>query len=75
MPWSEAMTPVRMRRVAVIVPQAGLRDTLVRIAEAGCVEVDRVEESAPGAAGRRLQRDPTRSAPSAVSGRPDWTGC
>lgn len=56
MPWSEAMTPVRMRRVAVIVPQAVLRDTLVRIAEAGCVELDRAEEAAPGAAAVRLQR-------------------
>lgn len=56
MPWSEAMTPVRMRRVAVIVPQAALRDTLVRIAEAGCVELDRAEEAAPGAAAVRLQR-------------------
>nr|WP_329537567.1 V-type ATPase 116kDa subunit family protein [Streptomyces sp. NBC_01450] len=56
MPWSEAMAPVRMRRVAVIVPQAALRDTLVRIAEAGCVELDRAEETAPGAAAVRLQR-------------------
>jgi V/A-type H+-transporting ATPase subunit I len=45
-----------MRRVAVIVPQTALRDTLVRIAEAGCVELDRAEEAAPGAAAVRLQR-------------------
>ncbi|MGW0954268.1 V-type ATPase 116kDa subunit family protein [Streptomyces sp. NPDC002545] len=56
MPWSEAVTPVRMRRVAVVVPQVALRDTLVRIAEAGCVELDRAEEAAPGAAAVRLQR-------------------
>ncbi|MFE1312473.1 V-type ATPase 116kDa subunit family protein [Streptomyces sp. NPDC058755] len=56
MPWPEAMTPVRMRRVAVIVPQAALRDALVRIAEQGCVELDRAEEAAPGAAAVRLQR-------------------
>ncbi|MGW2183205.1 V-type ATPase 116kDa subunit family protein [Streptomyces sp. NPDC001732] len=56
MPWSEVMTPVRMRRVAVIVPEAALRDTLVRIAQAGCVELDRPEEAAPGAAAVRLQR-------------------
>ena len=61
MPWSEAMTPVRMRRVAVIVPHTGLRDTLVRIAESGCVELDRVEEAVPGPAGRRLQRLQARS--------------
>ncbi|MFE9308980.1 V-type ATPase 116kDa subunit family protein [Streptomyces sp. NPDC006706] len=56
MPWSEVVTPVRMRRVAVVVPQVALRDTLVRIAEAGCVELDRAEEAAPGAAAVRLQR-------------------
>ncbi|MGW0886040.1 V-type ATPase 116kDa subunit family protein [Streptomyces sp. NPDC002671] len=56
MPWAEAMTPVRMRRVAVIVPQAALRDTLVRIAEAGCVELERAEEAAPGPAAIRLRR-------------------
>ncbi|MGW7792582.1 ATPase, partial [Streptomyces tricolor] len=56
MRWSEAVTPVRMRRVAVVVPQAALRDALVRIAEEGCVELDRAEEAAPGAAAVRLQR-------------------
>ncbi|MFB8181939.1 V-type ATPase 116kDa subunit family protein [Streptomyces sp. NPDC055966] len=56
MPWSEAMTPVRMRRVAVIVPQEALRAALVRIAETGCVELDRVEEAVPGAAAVRLRR-------------------
>jgi V/A-type H+-transporting ATPase subunit I len=56
MPWSEVMTPVRMRRVAVVVPHVALRESLVRIAEAGCVELDRVEEAAPGAAAQRLQR-------------------
>ncbi|OYP19860.1 ATPase [Streptomyces sp. FBKL.4005] len=45
-----------MRRVAVVVPQAALRDALVRIAEEGCVELDRAEEAAPGAAAVRLQR-------------------
>lgn len=56
MPWAESVTPVRMRRVAVIVPQAALRDALVRIAEEGCVELDRAEEAAPGSAAVRLQR-------------------
>ncbi|MET9450517.1 V-type ATPase 116kDa subunit family protein [Streptomyces cinerochromogenes] len=56
MPWSEAVTPVRMRRVAVVVPRTALRDALVRIAEQGCVELDRAEEAAPGAAAVRLQR-------------------
>ncbi|MFK0110069.1 V-type ATPase 116kDa subunit family protein [Streptomyces sp. NPDC091217] len=56
MPWPEGMTPVRMRRVAVVVPRAALRDALVRVAEAGCVELDRVEETAPGPAALRLRR-------------------
>ncbi|MEU2052439.1 V-type ATPase 116kDa subunit family protein [Streptomyces bungoensis] len=56
MPWPEGMVPVRMRRVAVVVPRAGLRDALVRIAEEGCVELDRAEEAPPGSAAVRLQR-------------------
>ncbi|MET8946889.1 V-type ATPase 116kDa subunit family protein [Streptomyces sp. NPDC004542] len=71
MPWPEAMTPVRMRRVAVIVPEAALRDALVRIAEAGCVELDRAEEAAAGAAAVRLRRlrgrAPTAGAEDTVS--------
>ncbi|MFJ3718496.1 V-type ATPase 116kDa subunit family protein [Streptomyces sp. NPDC090057] len=56
MPWHEPMTPVRMRRVAVVVPHTALRDALVRIAEAGCVELDRAEAAAPGPAALRLRR-------------------
>ncbi|MEU8617817.1 V-type ATPase 116kDa subunit family protein [Streptomyces sp. NPDC048623] len=44
MTWSaEHLLPVRMRRVALVAPTAALRDTLVRVADAGCVELDRVE--------------------------------
>ncbi|MFE2064351.1 V-type ATPase 116kDa subunit family protein [Streptomyces sp. NPDC059467] len=57
------MTPVRMRRVAVVVPRAALRDALVRIAETGCVELDRVEETAPGPAALRLRRLQGRDGP------------
>ncbi|WP_336113637.1 V-type ATPase 116kDa subunit family protein [Streptomyces sp. PTD9-10] len=63
MPWPEAMTPVRMCRVAVVVPRAALRDALVRIAQAGCVELDRVEETAPGPAALRLRRVQGRGEP------------
>ncbi|MFE3169141.1 V-type ATPase 116kDa subunit family protein [Streptomyces sp. NPDC059224] len=66
MPWPEAMTPVRMRRVAVVVPRAALRDALVRIAEAGCVELDRAEETVPGPAALRLRRLAGHSAPRKV---------
>lgn len=56
MPWSEVMAPVRMQRVAVVAPRAVLRETLVRIADAGCVDLDRAEEASPGPAARLLQR-------------------
>ncbi|WP_338674840.1 V-type ATPase 116kDa subunit family protein [Streptomyces sp. SCSIO 30461] len=59
MPWSEAVRPVRMQRVAIVAPCETLRETLVRIAEAGNVEIDRIDDPAhvaPGPAARRLQR-------------------
>ena len=40
MNWSESMTPVRMRRIAIVTPVALLRDTLVRVAAAGVVDLD-----------------------------------
>ncbi|MFE9773700.1 V-type ATPase 116kDa subunit family protein [Streptomyces sp. NPDC005931] len=61
---AETAVPVRMRRVAVVAPQAALRETLVRIAEAGCVELDLARDPGPdirGPAAARLQR--LRSAP------------
>ncbi|GAA2244243.1 MULTISPECIES: V-type ATPase 116kDa subunit family protein [Kitasatospora] len=71
MRWSETVAPVRMQRVAIVAPQAALREVLVRIADAGCVEIDRIEEAAPGPAGRRLQRmAATRSGPAVVAGAP-----
>ncbi|MFJ7910485.1 V-type ATPase 116kDa subunit family protein [Kitasatospora sp. NPDC096204] len=45
-----------MRRVAIVAPSAALRETLLLVADAGCVEVERIEEAPPGPAGRRLQR-------------------
>lgn len=63
---AEAAIPVRMRRVAVVAPGRVLRETLVRIAEAGCVEVDLAGDGGPelrGPAATRLQRlraEPTR---------------
>ena len=49
MPWSEhssAMVPVRMARVAIVAPQRALRETLVRLADAGCVDIDRIDDAA-----------------------------
>jgi V/A-type H+-transporting ATPase subunit I len=65
---ADAVIPVRMRRVAVVAPERALRDSLVRIAEAGCVEVDLAGDGGPelrGPAATRLQRlraEPTRPA-------------
>ncbi|MDX3758577.1 V-type ATPase 116kDa subunit family protein [Streptomyces sp. AK02-04a] len=59
MPRPEVARPVRMQRVAIVAPQATFRDVLVRIAEAGNVEIDRIDDpahAAPGPAARRLRR-------------------
>jgi V/A-type H+/Na+-transporting ATPase subunit I len=44
-----SVEPVRMQRVALVVPAAALRDALVRIADAGVVELDGLD--GPGATG------------------------
>ncbi|WP_346160719.1 V-type ATPase 116kDa subunit family protein [Streptomyces mordarskii] len=62
------MTPVRMRRVAIVAPREAMRSALVRVAEAGCVEIDSIDSidsiddagsvgpsAAPGSAVRRLR--------------------
>ncbi|MFI1731151.1 V-type ATPase 116kDa subunit family protein [Streptomyces acidicola] len=72
---AEAAVPVRMRRVAVVAPEQALRESLVRIAEAGCVEIDLAGDGGPdvrGPAATRLQRlraEPTR--PVLSEARPD----
>ena len=76
MPWSEALTPVRMQRVAIVAPHAALRETLVLIAGAGCMEIDRIDGPGRGARGaalrlRRLRTEPTEAALSAAA--PDLT--
>ncbi|MFG2859182.1 V-type ATPase 116kDa subunit family protein [Streptomyces sioyaensis] len=70
---AEAVIPVRMQRVAIVAPREVLRETLVKIAEAGCVEIDRIDEGGPGApgpAGRRLQRARTEAERAVLSARP-----
>ncbi|WP_225320919.1 V-type ATPase 116kDa subunit family protein [Streptomyces luteolifulvus] len=67
---AEAAVPVRMRRVAIVAPVDALRESLVRIAEAGCVEVDLVGDGGPdvrGPAATRLQRLRAESAHPALS--------
>ncbi|MFJ9719851.1 V-type ATPase 116kDa subunit family protein [Streptomyces sp. NPDC101213] len=63
---AEPVVPVRMRRVAVVAPEEALRESLVRIAEAGRVEIDVTGEGGPQAQGpaatrlRRLRTEPAR---------------
>ncbi len=42
MRWREALRPEPMARVALVAPRRGLRDALVRVADAGTVELDRI---------------------------------
>ncbi|MFD8234781.1 V-type ATPase 116kDa subunit family protein [Streptomyces sp. NPDC059696] len=56
--WADRWIPTRMRRVAVVAPRASLRDVLVHIADAGCVELDCGDAGGRdtlGPAGRRLR--------------------
>ncbi|WP_328759569.1 V-type ATPase 116kDa subunit family protein [Streptomyces sp. NBC_00271] len=73
MPRPEVARPVRMQRVALVAPQATFRDALVRIAEAGNVEIDRIDDpahAAPGPAARRLQRLRPQSADAVLCAAP-----
>ena len=47
MRWSDALHPVTMTRVAVLAPQAVLRDVLVRVADEGTVELDEFPDGRP----------------------------
>lgn len=57
MRWTEQTLPVRMQRVAVVAPYDNLRETLIRVAESGCVQIDLIDDPAhitPGPAARHL---------------------
>ncbi|HEX6760795.1 MAG TPA: V-type ATPase 116kDa subunit family protein [Propionibacteriaceae bacterium] len=58
MPWRDRAQPVRMERVALLVPAPALREVLVRVADTGLVELDKMGtvDAAATEAGRRLQR-------------------
>lgn len=47
MAWRKAAAPVRMQRVALVSPRAVLRSMLVRVADAGIVEIDRTTSAGP----------------------------
>ncbi|KUL22246.1 ATPase [Streptomyces regalis] len=62
-----------MRRVAIVAPEKALREGLVRIAEAGCVEIDLAGDGGPdvrGPAATRLQRLRTEPAQPVLSEAP-----
>ncbi|MDH6547030.1 V/A-type H+-transporting ATPase subunit I [Streptomyces sp. SAI-117] len=66
--WADSLTPDRMRRVAVVAPADALRDTLVQVADAGCVELDLPEgPAASGPAARHLQSLGTTREPAVLS--------
>lgn len=48
MRWPSFTAPQRMRRVAVVTPEDDLRDVLVMVADAGCVELDAPTSGATG---------------------------
>lgn len=70
MRWREAVTPVAMSRVAIVAPTAALRDSLVRVADEGTVELDRIIPAADlpvGEASRALQRLTPAHAPTPLA--------
>ena len=78
MPWRERAQPVRMERVALLAPTSALREVLVRVADTGLVELDKLStvEAAATEAGRRLQRvtGGSQVAPALAVQSPDLEG-
>lgn len=66
---ADAVIPVRMQRVAIVAPRHALRPTLVRVADEGCVEIDRPDDvfQSAGGAAERLRRLGTRPAAAVLS--------
>lgn len=61
MPWSDAVTPARMCRVALVCPARSLRDLLVRVADAGVVQLDHEDTTRSRSTGPALlgETEPT----------------
>jgi V/A-type H+-transporting ATPase subunit I len=72
MPWHDGAQPVRMQRVAVVAPRVALRSALLRVADAGTVELDAPADPspAPGSAGQRLARMHAAPVPAALCALP-----
>ncbi len=75
MPWSEEISPVPMQRVALVTPYASIRESLVRIADAGCIDLDRVsgprQAEDTGGAGRAGGVRESPAPPALSAARPD----
>ena len=61
MRWVDALRPARMRRIAIVSPQEGLRAVLVALAAAGVMEIEASDATtrpagSPAAAPRRAER-------------------
>lgn len=69
MPFSDAVRPTRMSRVAVVAPQAALRDALVVLADTGAVELVGTPPSADGPEVEALRRL-DRGRPAGAAERP-----
>ncbi|MFI7546842.1 V-type ATPase 116kDa subunit family protein [Actinoplanes sp. NPDC049599] len=70
MRWREALRTTPMTRVAVVAPQACLRQVLVRVADAGVIEFERTVapgDAAAGEAARLLQRAGAPTGPARLS--------
>lgn len=70
MRWRDALSPTPMTRVAVVAPEACLRQVLVRVADAGAIEFERSlapGDATVGEATRRLQRSAATPGPARLS--------
>jgi V/A-type H+-transporting ATPase subunit I len=77
MRWLDAVAPIRMTRITLVAPEDALREVLVRVADAGTVEIDLPDrwQASPGAAASRLQHaGQAPSVPTLSAERPDLDG-
>lgn len=72
MSWRDALAPRPMSRIALLAPVTGLRSALVRVADAGTVELDRFDDADPPAGPpARLAAEPPDLRALAAAGRTD----
>lgn len=73
MPLPDSWEPSPMRRVAILAPEASLRDVLVEVADRGSVELETASDTELGPAGRQLAGLPRDKMPTPrlMRGAPD----